>query len=107
MKRGDAQTIDQGQVKMKNRQTFEQLAQACEGMSDYAGNEETRERLIAAAAALRNQTALIEALRLFTNHSMGLSTMLGETYIGWQKSEGPKAYERVQIAKDTLTRCGL
>jgi hypothetical protein len=59
-------------------------------------------RLIAAAPRL------LEALKLFTSPSMGETrTMLGESSIGWQQSDGLTASERVAMARAAVAEATM
>ena len=47
--------------------------------------------------------ALRGAVRLFVDHSMSESRpSRGESFIGWQRGDGPTALERVKIARALL-----
>lgn len=60
------------------------------------------QELVEARALLREAETVLE---LFTQHSMSeVRPMRGESFIGWQRGEGPSAAERVDMAQRFLDR---
>jgi hypothetical protein len=72
------------------------LCESAQGRADLA-NENLRELKEANAE-------ILAALKLFASASMGSSNGRGETSIGWQKGEGPTAYERQKTARAVIEK---